>query len=159
MLSRRSFLRSGTLTALAAGFAAGTGRLTFGQRLKKSTPALDFPIPNRARQEPLFYYTRTAFENAVGSTFQTPDARGRMINLTLVSVTAYKTGATTKITTKAPRATDAFRLSFKASAKLPGLTSIYILRHPVLGKFDLFMTLQRNDSTGIFYDAVVNHAL
>lgn len=160
MLSRRNFLRAGTLSALSVGLVLGAGRTVFGQIQKqKQNPALDFPIPDSVRAEPLFHYGRAAFENAVGSTFSTPDARGRVVNLTLVSVKAFQSDPKTKLMTKKARSTDSFALSFNAPRELPQFTSIYSLNHPVLGKFDMFMTLRKTASGAIFYDAVVNHAL
>lgn len=158
MLSRRNFLRTGTLTALSVGLAVGAGRKVFGQ-IQKQNPALDFPIPDSVRADPLFHYTRSAFENAVGTSFTSPDARGRNVNLTLVSVKAFTSNPKTRLTTGKPRPTDTFALEFNASRALPAFTSTYTLNHPVLGKFDLFMTLRKTGSGTIFYDAVVNHAL
>ena len=158
MLSRRNFLRSGTLTALSIGLAVKAGRTVFGQSSNQN-PALDFPIPDTARQQPLFNYNRTAFENALGSTFTSPDARGKNVNLTLVSVKAFESKTDTKLMTKPARRTDSFALSFNASRALPAFTTIYTLNHPVLGKFDLFMTPRKRDDGALFYDAVVNHAL
>ncbi len=158
MLSRRNFLRSGTLTALSIGLAVGAGQKIFGQRSSQN-PALDFPIPDRARQQPLFSYTRSAFENALGTTFTSPDARGKNVNLTLVSVKAFPSITDTKMMTKKGRSTDSFALSFNALRELPAFTTIYTLNHPVLGKFDLFMTPRKREDGAFFYDAVVNHAL
>lgn len=158
MLSRRNFLRTGTLTALSVGLAVGAGLKVFGQ-IQKQNPALDFPIPDSVRAEPLFHYTRSAFENAVGTSFTSPDARGRNVTLTLVSVKAFTSNPKTRLTTGKPRPTDSFALEFNAARALPAFTSIYSLNHPVLGKFDMFMTLRKTGSGAIFYDAVVNHAL
>ena len=158
MLSRRNFLRSGTLTALSITLAMKAGRTVFGQTSPQN-PALDFPIPGTARQQPSFLYSRTAFENAVGSTFTSPDARGKNVNLTLVSVKGFESKTDTEMMTTKARSTDAFALAFNASRALPGFTTIYALNHSVLGKFDLFMTLRKRDDGATLYDAVVNHAL
>jgi len=146
------------LTALSIGVAMGAGRAVFGLSPSQN-PALDFPIPDSARQEPLFHYNRSAFENALGSTFTSPDSRGGTVNLTLVKVTAFTSNPNTKLMTTKARPTDSFALSFNASRTLPPFTSIYTLKHPVLGKFNLFMTLRKTDAGAVFYDAVVNHAL
>ena len=158
MLSRRNFLRSGTRTALSIGLAVGAGRAVFGQSPARNAD-LDSPLPDTVREQPGFYYGRTAFENALGSTFTSPDARGKNVNLTLVSVKAFESKADRKMMTTEARSTDAFALSFTAARALPILTTIYALNHPVLGKFDLFMTLRKMESGAIFYDATVNHAL
>ncbi len=158
MLSRRNFLRSGTRTALSIGLAVGAGRTVFGQSPAQNQ-ALDFPIPDTARLQPSFNYGRTAFENALGSTFTSPDARGRNVNLTLLSVKGFESKTDAAMMTVKARSTDAFALSFNASRALPAVTTIYALNHPVLGKFDLFMTLRESASGAISYDATVNHAL
>ena len=158
MLSRRNFLRSGTRTALSIGLAVGAGRAVFGQSPAQNQ-AVDFPVPDTARLQPGFNYGRTAFENALGSTFTSPDARGKNVNLTLVSVKGFESKTDTKLMTTKGRSTDAFALSFNASRALPGVTTIYALNHPVLGEFDLFMTLRKSASGAIFYDATVNHML
>lgn len=156
MLSRRSFMRSGTLTALSLGLAVKTGPLAFGQHRKQTDPALDFTITDRLGQEPLIYYTQAAFENVLGSTFQTLGARGT-VDLTLVKVTGYKPNQNTRITTGKARETDSFSLLFKASGPLPAFAPIHTLSHPVLGKIDLFMTERKTESGEIFYEAVINH--
>lgn len=158
MLSRRTFLRSGTLTALSLTLAVGTGRLAFGQSLKRSRPALDFQVPDQTRQVPLFYYTQSAFESYLGSTFTTMGARGGVVSLTLVSVTGYKPSPKTRLMTTNARASECFSLSFNASGKLPAFTTIHTLSHDALGKIDLFLTERKTESGGIFYEAVINHA-
>lgn len=158
MLSRRNFLRSGTRTVLSIGLAVGAGQSVFGQSPARNAD-LDSPVPDTVREQPGFYYGRTAFENALGSTFTSPDARGRNVNLKLVSVKGFESNPDTKMMTTKARSTDAFALSFNASRALPGVTTIYALDHPVLGKFDLFMTLRKRADGAIFYDATVNHAL
>ena len=158
MLSRRNFLRSGTLTALSVGLAASAGRKVLGQ-IQKQNPALDFPLPDSASADTLFSYTRSAFENAIGTTFTSPDARARAVNLTLVSVKGFQINPKTIMATKKSRPTDCFALSFSSQRSLPELPSVYSLSHPVLGKFDLFMTHRKTASGTIFYDAVINHLL
>jgi hypothetical protein len=158
MLSRRNFLRSGTLSALSIGLAVGAGQTVFGQNPEQN-PTADFPMPDTARQQPFFLYGRTAFENALGTTFTSPDSRGSNVNLTLVSVKGFESKTDAEMMTTKARSTDAFGLSFNAARALPGLTTIYALNHPVLGKFDLFMTPRKSASGAIFYDATVNHLL
>jgi len=38
-----------------------------------------------------------------------------------------------------PRTSDSFTLLFRAPRELPPFTTIYVIEHPVLGKFDLFL--------------------
>jgi|SRR5450432_271799 len=159
-ISRRFFLKSGTLTALSASLLFGAGETVFGQKGKQLRPDI-MPIdgiPYAARQEALLYYTHAAFDPCVGSVFMSRGADGKMVELTLLSVTQYKTKATTRLMTKAARATDSFSLMFKASGKLPSFSQIPTLTHPVLGKLDMFMT-ERVVNGEIFYEAVINHLM
>ena len=153
-VSRRNFLRSGAAGALSAGLIFKLSTSAFGQKSAWSKTALDTLIPSEAATNPIFYYTRSAFEPCVGSVFQVR-AGWRTINLTLVSVTDYQP-ASTAVTMRNSRSTDSFSLRFRAAARLPGLSTIHKLNHPVLGSFDLFMP--GSESRGkIFYTAVINH--
>ena len=154
-ISRRFFLKSGTLTALAAGVALNPNLPAFGQRRSQQTN-LGFPIPISAQKEPTFMFTRATFDPYVGGIFQAPDALGKMVSLTLVSAKSNKPSADTKISTTTARATDSFSLMFKAERQLPPFTSIHQISHPSLGKFDLLLTPREKDGT-YYYEAVFNH--
>lgn len=155
-ISRRFFLKSGTLTALAAGVALSPNRLAFGQRRTQSTN-LGYPIPITAQKEPTYLFTRATFDPYVGGIFQAPNARGKMVNLTLLSATTNKPSADTKISTGKPIETDSFSLMFKAAGPLPQFTSIHKISHPALGKFDLFLTPHSQEGGALLYEAVFNH--
>src|ERR1700682_2149657 len=158
-ISRRFFLKSGTSTSLTASLVFNSGGMAFGQKRKVTTTIVPLDgIPYQARQEPLLYYTRAAFDPCVGSVFTARGANGKIVELTLVSVTPYKAKAKTRITTKATRATDSFSLMFKASDKLPRFSKIPALTHPVLGKLEMFLTERVVDGE-IFYEAVINHLM
>lgn len=155
-ISRRFFLKSGTLTALAAGVALNPNQLAFAQRSTQGTN-LGYQIPITAQQEPTYMFTRATFDPYVGSIFQAPNARGRMVNLTLLSATTNKPSANTKISTRKAIETDSFSLLFKASEPLPPFTSIHKISHPSLGKFDLFLTPHSQEGKALMYEAVFNH--
>jgi hypothetical protein len=155
-ISRRLFIKTGTLTALAAGVALSPNARAFGQRRAQSTN-LGYQIPITAQQEPTYMFTHATFDPYVGGIFQAPNARGRMVNLTLVSVTPYKASARTKLSTKSAAETDSFSLMFKAAGPLPPFTSIHKISHPALGKFDLFLTPRPQEGGAMMYEAVFNH--
>ena len=155
-VSRRKFIKSGALTALSAGFLFKTAESAFGQKKVPDRPVLKFDVPYEAQQNPILYYDRATFEPYIGGIFIGRDARGRAIELRLLSVTEYKPNLRVRITTGATRRTDTFFLTFNASSALPPFTSIHVIEHAVLGKFDLF--LQRSGGDGqIIYQAVINH--
>ncbi len=164
-ISRRNFLRSGTLSVLSAGLVLKSGVIAFGQGTKRSNLSQitrsavgDFQVPAEAAKNPIIYYKRTTFEPYVGGTFTSRDALGNIIPMTLVSVTGYAPARATRIMMANPRTADSFTLLFRSPSELPPFTTIYVVEHPVLGKFDLF--LKRSGTDGqVFYEAVVNHIL
>jgi Domain of unknown function (DUF6916) len=149
--SRRFFLKSGTLAALVAGFGLENVRFVYGQG------TTDFPIPLEAQQEPTYMFNQGTFEPYVNSIFQAPDAQGRLINLTLQSVTPYRPKPRTKLTLTAARKTDSFSLMFRADRNLPPFTSIHRVRHAALGQFDLFLTPRTGIDGTKYYEGVFNH--
>jgi len=153
-LPRRSFLKTGTMTAVSAGIVLSSGRLTFSQDPRRSK---DFEIPLSAEGSPQFSFTRETFEPYVGDIFQAPNARGQMVTLTLLDVRNYKAKDTTKLSTKTPRELRSFSLTFKASERLPQFTSIHKVSHPALGEFDLFLTAREKKDGTLFYEAVFTH--
>ena len=155
-ISRRFFLKSGTLTAIAAGVALRPNLLALGQRRTQGT-SLGFQIPIKAQQQPTYMFTRATFDPYVGGIFQAPDARGKMVSLTLLSATTNKPSANTKISTGNAVATDSFSLMFKASRELPPFSSIQTVSHPALGKFDLFLVPHPQAGGVMLYEAVFNH--
>jgi hypothetical protein len=152
-ISRRFFLKSSTLAALAAGVALSPRSLVLAQR--GTNPG--FQIPMSAQKDPDYMFTRATFEPYVGGIFQAPDARGSMISLTLLSATTNKPAASTKLSTRTAVETDSFSLMFRAEKPLPEFTSIHKISHPALGKFDLGLTLKKQADGVMLYEAVFNH--
>lgn len=151
-ISRRFFLKSGTLTALAVGVALNARSLVLGQGSNSGSQ-----IPTEAQQQPTFMFTRATFEPYVGGIFQAPDAQGHPINLTLLSANTNKPAAHTRLSPRQARETDSFSLMFRAASPLPQFTSIHKISHPSLGSFDLFLTPRQQADGVMLYEAVFNH--
>ena len=151
-------MKSGALSAIAAGLLFKAGVFGFGQSLRPQDPALDFQIPYAAQQNPVFYFTRSTFEPYVGGIFQTRAVGGKRASMTLLPVRDCTPKATSKLTTKPARQTDCFALTFRSNAKLSDLTTIYRIEHAALGQFDLFLTEHGATRGGYIYEAVINHA-
>jgi len=154
-ISRRFFLKTGSLTALAAGLVLNPNITIFGQSNTQSNPG--HQIPTSAQQQPAFMFTRATFEPYVGGIFQAPDASGHMISMTLLSATTNKPKANTRLSTRTAAETDSFSLMFRATEELPPYASIHRLSHPALGQFDLFLTPQKQENGVVLYEAVFNH--
>lgn len=155
-MSRRFFLKSGTLTAIAAGVALRPNLLAFGQKGAQAT-SLGYQIPIKAQQRPSYMFTRATFDPYVGGIFQSPDVRGRMVSLRLLSASSYKPSANNKVSAGKGIETESFSLMFKAARGLPEFKSIHTISHPSLGKFDLFLTPHSQADGLRLYEAVFNH--
>jgi hypothetical protein len=156
-LSRRKFLRSGAVCALATGALLRTPLAALAQDAR-ANPALDFQLPYEAATSPVFYFTRATFEPYLNGIFVAQGASGRKVQLTLVAVRGYAPSAATRLALKPQVRTDCFSLRFRASGQLRHLTTIHTLEHAALGQFDLFMT--ESAVRGVrFYEAVINHAV
>jgi len=154
-VTRRSFLKAGALTALSAGFVINLAGLALAQT--GSNPAQDFPVSQEAKTDPVFYYKKATFDPYVNTTFRAR-ARGEDISLVLVKVTDACSTPRNGLTRKA-RATEGFKLLFRASAPLTELTTIHNLEHDALGKFSLFLVrISPEEDREIYYEAVINHA-
>ena len=146
------------MSAIAAGIVLKAGAFTFGQDIKRSSPALDFQLPYAATQDMLFHFTRTTFEPYVNGIFRVRAGKNA-VNMTLVNVRDCTPNRKSMLLTKKSRRSDCFALEFRATGKLTDLTTIYNVEHGALGTFALFMT-RRDGPRGIyFYEAVFNHAL
>lgn len=156
-VSRRSFLKSGAATVLAAGMVAGAGAHALGQQGGRPDPRADFPIPMEAQRSPLFFFKRETFAPYVGGLF-TARAGARSIEMTLKSVRDCTPSATSLKVTKSARPSDCFALVFVSDGTLTDLTTIYDVEHAALGTFPLFMTRRDGDGGAYVYEAVFNHA-
>lgn len=158
-ISRRIFLTRGLLSAVAGSVALSGGKLALGQRANRLRPTVQptGEIPLLTQSDTLFSYGRAAFEPCVGSVFQANVPFGSPVNLTLLSVKGYSAKAISRRMTTQARETEAFMLIFRSEEKIPS-TGVPTLSHPVLGKFDLFLTVDGKNGE-FFYEAVINHVI
>jgi hypothetical protein len=158
--TRRKFLRAGATSAISLGFGIASVRLAFSQSqgdphgpiVRRSTD-----IPLTAQKEAIFSFRTQTFQPYVGDYFTTPNARGEMISLKLVSLTTYIASSGALGLTKERAETESFSLLFKADTRLPLFVSIYKVSHDRLGEFDLFLTERKDEAGSFFYEAVINH--
>ena len=143
-LSRRTFLRDAFRSTLSVSLFVAAARMGLGQD----------PIPLEAQKDPVFLFAASTFEPYVGDIFTAPNSRGQLVELRLESVEKFEANNTL---TRRALASNSFSLNFAAAGELPPCTSIHNISHPRLGKFDLFLT-RRKTATGLYYEAVINHA-
>ena|SRR5437868_6385129 len=152
-ISRRSFLRTGTIAGIAAALplkalanlnskrhpTEGTrsGRLTV-------TPVPDYPV------DALSTLTRDAFYGRMGEYFTVTYATGKTIKIQLSDLTDF---------TKAVAGRECFALRFKGPLSTFLRQRTYSMNNPKLGDFDLFIVPGGRDSMFYYYTAVINRRL
>ena len=154
-VSRRSFIRSAAVCALATGALLRNPLAAFGQAAGGGA-AFDFPIPYEAALSPVFNYTKATFEPYLKGIFLAAGGRTRTVELQLIEIRGYAPPSGGLFITRAYRQVDCFSLLFRSAAPLSQLSSIHTLEHAALGKFDLFLTesVVRGE---YIYEAVINH--
>ena len=154
-ISRRFFIKAGTLTAVSTSLFSGSVLRIFGQKRGRVEP----DIRVHGRKDLLFYSKRETFEPYVGSLFRVRGALGEALELKLDKVEGYKPNPRSVITTRTPRETESFVLVFSSPGQLPPFLNTHSLYHAALGKLDLFL-VPRGTKDGLFiYEAVINHIL
>ena len=159
-LPRRQFLRTGMISVVSAGLALTAAPIVFGQKKKRREVRIPLErsvdLPLEVQYDPVFLFKAETFRPYLGGVFTAPNALGQDIELELTDVSVYRAFNASQIT-KRVIATDSFNLTFKAAAELSPFTTIHTINHPSLGKFDLFLTMRKNDNADLFYEAVINH--
>ena len=159
MISRRSFLKSGAMVALAAAIPAEFVASAAGQRaLRKPLNASPFfPIPHLSQIDPMAYLTMAAFTPYVKTVFRIRTAQSQVMPVTLVEVTDTRTVADKKKTTGKISAADGkecFSLYFRGSKRVELPQGTYKIDHDALGRLSLFIV--PIDKNGSGYEAVIN---
>ena len=137
LISRRTFIRAGTLAALFAGVPLATINV-LGQRIHKSPD--DNPVDEAAQiYGALSNYTKATFVSYIDSVFvfRVPGVR-KDIEVTLMQVSDM---------TAAPGG-ECFSLLFRGGGGPALRQNTYTVEHPALGTFKLFLVPVGTDDNG-----------
>ncbi|HEV2915899.1 MAG TPA: twin-arginine translocation signal domain-containing protein [Pyrinomonadaceae bacterium] len=146
-ISRRKFLRTGTVVALAAGLPLQTVLSVSGQG--RSDSARGFPIPAEIQSDPIFNYTKATFAAHINSTFQIRSKRQKAVDVTLTDV--HDSGP---VPDQASAGRECFALVFSTQHKLK--QDVYTIEHGALGTFALLLVPIGKGKKGLNYEAVIN---
>lgn len=152
-ISRRRFLRAGSVAALAAAVPLKAALVATGQGTRKGLDGNPSDrLPGEIANGPLSYYTKSAFSAYLNSTFLVQASAFGTIEVTLDQVRDTATGNAGK-----QAGQECFSLLFRngGGAALPQGT--YGIEHAVLGSFALFLVPGDADNNGRQgYVAVIN---
>jgi hypothetical protein len=135
--SRRSFLKQGTLMAVAAGIPAGLARKVFAEDLASTSAS----VPRLRMAD---------FAAQVNTVFRIHSGRSR-VALRLFEVTNLARGKNTSFDR------EAFMLSFRGDRNTPLAQETYVIEHQKLGRFSfLVVPVVSKDQSSRHYEVVVN---
>jgi hypothetical protein len=153
-ISRRNFLRQGTLVSLSTIATLSVANLTFGQAsgIKKPDPEI-FQLPPEVQSAALNNMTREMFVALVNSTFVITHPVHGKVETYLKDVEDLRPPAF-----KNNKATghECFNLIFVNQSGVEFTQGTYAMEHAKLGKFDLFIVPGTSQRYGRNYGAVIN---
>ncbi len=144
VVSRRGFIKKGSLLVLAAGVSLGSADRIFGRAINPghSGPIQDNPAP--------FNFAKATFEPYVETVFRLyPPNSSRAITATLVSIADIG-----PVPDKNQTLPECFVLQFRGTETLRQNT--YKVEHQNLGSFELFIVPAGKNKKGVYYQAVIN---
>lgn len=153
-ISRRGFLQSAFVSAVAVGLFSQSAVPAFGQKSDLKDSKGYFQVPPQAFGDRLFHFTQATFEPYLQSDFRVTVGPYKVVNLTLVKVEDQRPRGARKGMKRGEG--ESFTLLFKASDKLSDLQQTYVLEHEALGKFSLFLVDASENETDVFYLATIN---
>jgi hypothetical protein len=146
-ISRRKFIKNGTLVALVAGLPLKVAAETINPGTFLAAGAIG-PITSNGSKLDL-----NSFSTYLKSDFQLSGPGVPTIRARLIEVHDWKSQA------KAPehlKTKECFSAIFVASASAPLPQDTYTVEHAALGKFSMFLVPSRKSTNGIQYEAVFN---
>jgi hypothetical protein len=152
-VTRRKFLRAGSVCALFAGLGLSPSELVLGQSKRKNPR---FEVPYESKTNPVFYFNRETFAPHVGTDFRFYQKGARKgYGLRLEEV--FDRQAQLKARRLRAHDGECFSLYFRGPASKDLPQGSYRMQHGALGVFTLFLVPGRPDSEGVVYEAVINH--
>lgn len=153
-ISRRNFLKQGTLVSLSTIATLSVANLTFGQasRIKKPSPEI-FQLPPEAHSAALNKITREMFVNSVNNTFIIYHPVHGKVETYLKGVEDLRPPA---FKNNEKTGHECFNLVFVNQSGVEFTQGSYAIEHAKLGKFDLFIVPGTSQRYGRNYGAVIN---
>ena len=150
VVSRRSFMKRGSLLVLTAGLSLGFADRVYGRDADEHRSPTQENLPPTDDTPAPFNYAKATFLPHVGTIFRVhyPNS-SKVLTTTLISISDI---GPKPDRTEAGR--ECFVLRFRGTETLRQNT--YVVEHAVLGRFDLFLTPAGKNKQGVYHEAVIN---
>ena len=142
-LSRRKFLRAGTLVAISAGIPLKT---LVASTISQSSSFL--PTDNQLNAAP--YLNRESFSRHLNTKFSFAHKDLQGVSVKLIEVNDLITNT---ITTSGK---ECFAVVFRGPRNAPLRQETYAVTHQSLGKFDMLVVPIASHLEGVYYEAIFN---
>jgi hypothetical protein len=150
VVSRRGFMKRGSLLVLAVGVSLGSADRIFGRDADREYPSpTQDALPPKGSNPTPFNFTKATFAPYVDSVFRIYPDSSRPLETTLVSVDDIG-----PVPDKRQAGRECFVLRFRGTESLRQNT--YRIEHEVLGRFDLFLVPAGKSKKGVYYQAIIN---
>lgn len=154
LISRRIFLRAGTMVVLGATAQLKLAKVVVGQKSggSRMDTVNGFRVPAASMDDPLTYYTKSTFVALVNSKFRLRRGDLRSSVVTLVKV-VDNAPSPSKVAAEVGNR-ECFALIFSGGKRLPQDT--YTVEHGALGTFKLLLVPSGKPGGVPQLDAVIN---
>lgn len=146
-LSRRKFLRAGTMVALTAGIPLKTIVAETLSHPESLLPTID-------HRKAGWHLNREAFARNVNTKFSFSLGRGETVGVKLTQVIDMTPEAAKPAAAATGR--ECFAAVFVGSNNEPFPQETYLVTHPKLGRFSMLVVPMGRDNEGFYYEAVFN---
>lgn len=156
-LTRRHFLKAGTMASLLAGTTLGINGLIAGQQAggKQAGFMPGLQIPDENQMDALYYLSRSAFSEQLGETFRISTGALTAVDVRLIEVTDVKSSSPDE-GTLAPTRYERFSILFRGPHATPLAQNTYTVEQDLIGTFALFLVPIGEDQDGRYYEAIFN---
>ena len=149
VVSRRSFMKKGSLLVLAAGTSVAGAQSVLGRDSIAGNLIPQEGQPTTKAAASTLEFTKATFEPYVNSVFRLYPDSTTALKTTLVSVTDIGPVPDQKVPGR-----ECFVIKFKGARPLA--QDVYKLEHEKLGKFVLLLVPAGRNRKGFYYQAVIN---
>lgn len=150
VVSRRSFLKKGSLLVLATGVSLGEAKSILGRDSLAGSLSSQEPLPaSKVDKVASIVFAKSTFEPYVETVFRITSNRTTPVKSTLISVADIG-----PVPDQMVPGRECFVIKFRGARSLP--QDRYQLEHEKLGKFELFLVPAGKNRKGFYYQAVIN---
>lgn len=153
-LTRRRFLRTGSMVGFAAVVGRAAAPLAFGQKTQELGSGIGTVVPKQVLADPLYNMTSAMFRDSLNTKFAFSLGGVQLCYMVLIQVNDLNPP---NVRTPLTNGRECFSVVFQGPRKLPLRSDMYTIEQGKLGKFQLTIVPgSTSDPSGLHYEAVIN---